>query len=61
MEEPVFRVDVATGKVTRLTGDGHAGNVDAAAPTAARSSPRTACMAPDDLFRVDAERQGHAG
>ena len=27
MEAPVCRVDVASGQVTRLTGDGHAGNV----------------------------------
>ena len=36
LEEPVFRVDAATGEVTRLTGDGHAGNVHAS-PAAARS------------------------
>ena len=30
MEEPIFRVDVATGQVTRLTGNGHAGNVNRA-------------------------------
>src|SRR4029453_18303413 len=27
LEQRVFRVDAASGKVTRLTGDGHAGNV----------------------------------
>ena len=29
LEQPVFRVDAATGKVTRLTGDGNFGNVHA--------------------------------
>ena len=37
LENPVFRVDVASGKVTRLTGDGNFGNVHAL-PAAARSS-----------------------
>ena len=29
LENPVFRVDAASGKVTRLTGDGNYGNVHA--------------------------------
>ena len=29
LEKPVFRVDAASGKVTRLTGDGNFGNVHA--------------------------------
>lgn len=54
MEAPMFRVDVATGKVTRLTGDGHAGNV---LPLAGGGAVFTqnSVMAPDDLFRVDAK------
>jgi dipeptidyl aminopeptidase/acylaminoacyl peptidase len=53
MEAPVFRVDVASGKVTRLTGDGHAGNV---VPLAAGGAVFTSnsVLAPDDLYRVDA-------
>ncbi|HEX2624324.1 MAG TPA: S9 family peptidase, partial [Sphingomicrobium sp.] len=53
MEAPVFRVDVATGRVTRLTGNGHAGNV---IPTADGGAifTQNSVMAPDDLFRVDA-------
>ncbi len=42
LEAPVFRVDVASGKVTRLTGDGHAGNVGPAGRRAERSSRPTA-------------------
>ena len=54
MEGPVFRVDVATGKVTRLTGNGHAGNV---LPLAGGGALYTlnSVMAPDDLYRVDAK------
>lgn len=52
METPVFRVDVASGKVTRLTGNGHAGNV---VPLAGGGAVYTSnsVMAPDDVFRVD--------
>jgi len=52
MEAPVFRVDVASGKVTKLTGDGHAGNV---VPLAGGGAVFTqnSIMAPDDLFRLD--------
>ena len=53
MEEPVFRIDVASGKVTRLTGDGHAGNVIPLAGGGAIFTQNSA-MAPDDLYRVDA-------
>lgn len=54
MEGPVFRVDVATGKVTRLTGNGHAGNV---IPTADGGAifTQNSVMAPDDLYRVNAK------
>ena len=51
MEAPVWRVDVATGRVTNLTGNGHAGNV---IPLRDGSVIYTqnSVMAPDDLFRV---------
>jgi dipeptidyl aminopeptidase/acylaminoacyl peptidase len=54
MEAPIFRVDAATGKVTRLTGEGHAGNV---VPLVGGGAVYTSnsIMAPDDLFRVDAK------
>ncbi|WP_037502094.1 alpha/beta hydrolase family protein [Sphingomonas jaspsi] len=54
MEAPVFRVDIATGKVTRLTGNGHAGNV---VPTADGGAifTQNSVMAPDDLYRVTAK------
>jgi dipeptidyl aminopeptidase/acylaminoacyl peptidase len=54
MEAPVFRVDVATGKVTRLTGHGHAGNVIPLAGGGALFTSNSV-MAPDDLFRVDSK------
>ena len=54
MEAPVFRVDVASGKVTKLTGDGHAGNV---VPLAGGGVIYTSnsVMAPDDIYRVDSK------
>ena len=54
MEAPVFRIDVASGRMTRLTGDGHAGNV---LPLAGGGAVFTqnSIMVPDDLFRVDAK------
>ena len=53
MEGPVFRVDVSSGKVSRLTGNGHAGNV---VPMAGGGAVFTqnSVMAPDDLYRLDA-------
>jgi dipeptidyl aminopeptidase/acylaminoacyl peptidase len=53
LEQPVWRVDAATGKVTRLTTEGHAGNV---VPLAGGGAVYTSnpVMAPDDLFRLDA-------
>jgi dipeptidyl aminopeptidase/acylaminoacyl peptidase len=53
LEEPVFRVDVATGKVTRLTGDGHYANVHAL-PGGGAIATMNSIMAPDDLYRLDA-------
>ncbi|HTG78080.1 MAG TPA: S9 family peptidase [Sphingomicrobium sp.] len=54
LEQPVFRVDAASGRVTKLTGDGHAGNV---VPLAGGGAVYTSnsVKAPDDLFRVDAK------
>ncbi len=52
METPIWRVDLASGAVTRLTTSGHAGNV-----TPLRDGSviftQNSVMAPDDLFRVD--------
>jgi dipeptidyl aminopeptidase/acylaminoacyl peptidase len=53
LEEPVFRVDAATGKVTRLTGDGHYGNVRAL-PGGALVATMNSIAAPDDIYRIDA-------
>jgi dipeptidyl aminopeptidase/acylaminoacyl peptidase len=53
LEEPVFRVDAATGKVTRLTGNGHYGNVRAL-PGGAVLATMNSIAAPDDLYRIDA-------
>jgi dipeptidyl aminopeptidase/acylaminoacyl peptidase len=54
MEAPVFRVDAASGAVTRLTGNGHAGNVIPLSGGGAIFTQNDV-MAPDDLFRVDAQ------
>ena len=53
LEQPVWRVDIATGRVTRLIMAGSAGNV---IPTADGGAFFTlnSIMAPDDLFRIDA-------
>lgn len=53
LETPIFRVDVASGKVTRLTGDGSYGNVHALAGGGAIATMNN-IMAPDDLYRLDA-------
>jgi dipeptidyl aminopeptidase/acylaminoacyl peptidase len=52
LEEPVFRVDVATGKVTRLTREGHSGNVRPL-PNGEILFTSNSVFAPDDLYRVD--------
>jgi dipeptidyl aminopeptidase/acylaminoacyl peptidase len=52
LEEPVFRVDAATGAVTRLTGDGHYGNVHAL-PGGGVIATMNSIFAPDDLYRID--------
>jgi dipeptidyl aminopeptidase/acylaminoacyl peptidase len=53
LEEPVFRVDAATGKVTRLTADGHYANVHALAGGGALATMNS-IAAPDDIYRIDA-------
>jgi len=53
LEEPVFRVDARSGKVTRLTRDGHFGNVRPL-PNGGAIATMNSVMAPDELFRLDA-------
>ncbi|MEO5774491.1 MAG: S9 family peptidase [Sphingomicrobium sp.] len=55
LEEPVFRVDVASGKVTRLTREGHSGNVRPL-PNGDLFFTSNSVFAPDDVYR--AERRG---
>ena len=52
LENPVFRIDAATGRVTRLTGDGNYGNVHALRGGGAIVTMNS-IMAPDDLYRLD--------
>jgi dipeptidyl aminopeptidase/acylaminoacyl peptidase len=52
LEQPVFRVDVASGKVSRLTGDGNYGNVHAL-PGGGAVVTMNSIMVPDDLYRLD--------
>jgi dipeptidyl aminopeptidase/acylaminoacyl peptidase len=52
LEQPVFRVDAKTGRVTRLTHDGHFGSVHALAGGGAIATMNSV-MAPDDLVRLD--------
>jgi dipeptidyl aminopeptidase/acylaminoacyl peptidase len=54
LETPIFRVNVASGKVTRLTGDGNYGNVQALAD-GGMTATMNSIMAPDDLYRLDAQ------
>ncbi|MFL6755299.1 MAG: prolyl oligopeptidase family serine peptidase [Sphingomicrobium sp.] len=56
LEEPVFRIDAASGKVTRLTGDGHYGNVHALAGGAALATMNS-IAAPDDLYYISSNGQ----
>ena len=53
LEEPVFRIDAATGQVTRLTREGHAGNVRPL-PNGHAIFTSNSVFAPDDLYRLDA-------
>jgi dipeptidyl aminopeptidase/acylaminoacyl peptidase len=52
LEQPVFRVDAASGKVTRLTRDGHFDNVRVLLGGGAIATMNS-IMAPDDLYRLD--------
>ena len=52
LEQPVFSVDAATGKVTRLTADGNFGNVHAL-PGGGAMATMNSIRAPDDLYRLD--------
>jgi dipeptidyl aminopeptidase/acylaminoacyl peptidase len=54
LEEPVFRIDARTGKVTRLTKDGSFGNVHALTGGAAIATMNS-IFAPDDLYRIDSK------
>ena len=51
LEVPIFRVDAASGKVTRLTGEGNYGNVHAL-PAGGVIATMNSIMAPDDLYRL---------
>jgi dipeptidyl aminopeptidase/acylaminoacyl peptidase len=53
LEQPVWRVDTASGKVTRLTGDGHFDNVRPL-PGGGAIATMNSIVAPDDLYRLDA-------
>jgi dipeptidyl aminopeptidase/acylaminoacyl peptidase len=52
LEQPVWRVDVRSGKVTRLTKEGHFGNVRAL-PGGGALATMNSVFAPDDLYRLD--------
>ncbi|CAA9487242.1 MAG: Alanyl dipeptidyl peptidase [uncultured Sphingomonas sp.] len=52
LEEPVSRIDAANGRVTRLTREGHAGNVRPL-PDGGALFTSNSVMAPDDLYRLD--------
>ncbi len=52
LELPIYRVDTASGTVTRLTGDGHFGNVRAL-PSGAIIATMNSIRAPDELYRID--------
>jgi dipeptidyl aminopeptidase/acylaminoacyl peptidase len=56
LEQPVFRIDAATGSVTRLTAEGHFDNVHAL-PGGGAVTTMNSVMAPDDLYRIDAGGQ----
>jgi dipeptidyl aminopeptidase/acylaminoacyl peptidase len=52
LEQPVFRVDAATGAITRLTRDGHFDNVRPL-PGGGALATMNSIMAPDDIYRLD--------
>ncbi|QDP20009.1 alpha/beta hydrolase family protein [Sphingomonas xanthus] len=53
LEHPLYRIDVATGRATRLTAEGTANNA-VALPGGAVLFTSNSIKAPDDLYRVDA-------
>ena len=55
LELPVFSVDAQSGAVTRLTRDGHFGNVRAL-PGGGAIATMNSIRAPDDLYRIDGNR-----
>jgi dipeptidyl aminopeptidase/acylaminoacyl peptidase len=57
LDTPVFRIDVATGRATRLTQGGTAGNV-VPLPAGGLLYTLNSLQAPDDLYRLD--RRGRA-
>jgi dipeptidyl aminopeptidase/acylaminoacyl peptidase len=57
LDEPLFRIDVASGKVTRLTQEGTVGNVVPLADGTILYTSNS-LQAPDDLYRLD--RNGRA-
>ena len=52
LETPVFRIDAASGEVTRLTRDGNFGNVHALGGNALLATMNS-ILAPDDIYRID--------
>ena len=56
LDHPAFRIDVASGKVTRLTRDGNVGNV-LPLPDGSFVFTRNSIQAPDDLYRLGDARQ----
>ncbi len=52
LEQPVFRVDAATGKVIRLTADGHFDNVRVL-PDGGVIATMNSIAAPDEIYRLD--------
>ena len=55
LENPVFRVDAASGQVTRLTGDGNFGNIHVL-PGGSVIATMNSIRAPDDIYRIDGGR-----
>ncbi len=53
LEHPVFRIDAASGRIERLTGDGHFDNVRAL-PGGAVLATMNSIAAPDDIYRIGA-------
>ena len=56
LEHPIFRVDAATGRITRVTSDGHFDNVRALASGGILATMNN-IAAPDDLYRIRANGQ----